>query len=68
MYVCMYVLYIFLYLHLTFPSLPSPSTTNPYESLVLSVLGNLLVEGPASPLYQALLDADIGADFSPVTG
>jgi len=42
--------------------------TDPYESLVVSILSNLLVDGPASPFYQALLDANIGSDFSPMTG
>ena len=42
--------------------------TDPYESLVLSVLGQLLVDGPASPFYQALLDSKIGSDYSPMTG
>ena len=44
------------------------SITDPYESLVVSILSNLLVDGPASPFYQALLDANIGSDFSPMTG
>ena len=42
--------------------------TDPYESLVLSVLSQLLVDGPASPFYQALLDSKIGSDYSPMTG
>ena len=40
--------------------IPSLSITDPYESLVVSILSNLLVDGPASPFYQALLDANIG--------
>ena len=48
--------------------IPSLSITDPYESLVVSILSNLLVDGPASPFYQALLDANIGSDFSPMTG
>ena len=42
--------------------------TDPYESLVFGILGQLLVGGPASPFYETLIDADIGSDFSPATG
>ncbi|XP_065906804.1 presequence protease, mitochondrial-like isoform X4 [Dysidea avara] len=44
------------------------SILDPLESLTLSVLCTLLSTGPASPLYQALIDANIGSDFSPATG
>ncbi len=47
---------------------PSRRITDPYESLVVSFLSHLLVDGPASPFYQALLDANIGADYAPMTG
>lgn len=45
-----------------------PPITDPYESLVIGILGQLLVGGPASPFYEALIDADIGSDFAPSTG
>ncbi|XP_065908941.1 presequence protease, mitochondrial-like [Dysidea avara] len=44
------------------------SIFDPLESLTLSVLCTLLSTGPASLLYQALIDANIGSDFSPATG
>ena len=44
------------------------SNTDPYESLVLLILGQLLVDGPSSPFYHALLDAHIGCDYAPNTG
>ena len=44
------------------------SITDPYESMVASILSQLLVDGPASPFYQSLLDANIGSDYSPGTG
>lgn len=44
------------------------SITDPYESLVLSVISRLLIDGPVSPFYQALLDSNIGSDYSPTTG
>ena len=39
-----------------------------YESFVLRVLSELLVEGPSAPLYQALIESGLGQAFSPVTG
>lgn len=44
------------------------SVLDQLETLTLSVLCTLLYSGPASPLYQALIDANIGSDFSPATG
>ncbi|XP_033114780.1 presequence protease, mitochondrial-like [Anneissia japonica] len=42
--------------------------TDPFESFTASVLGTLLVSGPTSPFYKALLEANIGSDYSPVVG
>ncbi|KAI0212017.1 Presequence protease, mitochondrial [Lamellibrachia satsuma] len=42
--------------------------TNTFESFTLSILGSLLVSGEKSPFYQALLETNIGSDFSPVLG
>ena len=39
-----------------------------YESFVLRVLSELLVEGPSAPFYQALIESGLGQAFSPVTG
>lgn len=43
-------------------------TTDVYESLCLRVVTSLLVDGHASPLYQALIESDLGTEFSPNTG
>ena len=42
--------------------------TDPYDSLVCSMLGQLLVDGPASPFYQSLIDSNIGTEYTPNTG
>ena len=42
--------------------------TDTYSSLVLSVLSQLLVDGPVSPFYQSLIDSNIGAEYTPNTG
>ena len=39
-----------------------------YESFVLRVLSELLVEGPSAPFYQALIESGLAQAFSPVTG
>ena len=44
------------------------SITNAYESLVHTIVCKLLVDGPPSPFYQSLVDANIGSSFSPGTG
>lgn len=38
------------------------------ETFTLSILSNLLTDGPNSPFYQALIESGIGSDFSPSTG
>ena len=39
-----------------------------YLSTVLSILSNVLTEGPQSLFYQELIGAELGADFAPGTG
>lgn len=39
-----------------------------YESFVMNIVTELLVSGPNSPLYKALVEPNIGSGFSPVTG
>ena len=39
-----------------------------YESFVLRVLSELLLEGPSAPFYKALIESGLGQAFSPVTG
>lgn len=46
----------------------SCSITDTYETFILSLLSSLLVSGPNSPFYKALIDARIGTDFAPVVG
>ncbi|KAM5156938.1 presequence protease, mitochondrial isoform 1-T2 [Mantella aurantiaca] len=41
---------------------------DPFEVFTLSLLSSLLVDGPNSPFYKALLEAKLGTDFSPETG
>ncbi|KAM3928572.1 presequence protease, mitochondrial isoform 1-T2 [Leptodactylus fuscus] len=42
--------------------------TDSYEAFTLSLLSSLLVDGPNSPFYKALIEANLGTDFSPDTG
>ncbi|XP_048577548.1 presequence protease, mitochondrial isoform X1 [Nematostella vectensis] len=44
------------------------STTDPFESFILGILSSLLIGGPTSPFYQALIEPNIGSDFSPGVG
>ncbi|KAK3738451.1 hypothetical protein QZH41_017087, partial [Actinostola sp. cb2023] len=44
------------------------STTDPFEGFVMSILSSLLIDGPTSPFYQALIEPNIGSDYSPGTG
>ena len=39
-----------------------------YESFCLRILFNLLIDGFASPFYQALIDSHLGTEFTPNTG
>ncbi|CAM4600021.1 unnamed protein product [Lepidochelys kempii] len=42
--------------------------TDTYETFTLNLLSSLLVGGPNSPFYKALLEANLGTDFSPDVG
>ncbi|EMP41137.1 Presequence protease [Chelonia mydas] len=44
------------------------SITDTYETFTLNLLSSLLVGGPNSPFYKALLEASLGTDFSPDVG
>lgn len=39
-----------------------------FEGFTNSILSSLLVDGPTSPLYQTLIEPNIGSDYSPATG
>ncbi|KAK9385947.1 peptidase M16C associated-domain-containing protein [Lipomyces mesembrius] len=39
-----------------------------YEGLCLRIVTSLLTDGHASPLYQALIETDLGTEYSPNTG
>lgn len=41
---------------------------NVHESLVLRLLSYLLLNGPSSPMYQSLIETNLGKDFSVGTG
>jgi len=41
---------------------------DPFESFTLGLISALLVSGPNSPFYQALIESNIGSDYSPVLG
>ncbi|XP_019363723.1 PREDICTED: presequence protease, mitochondrial [Gavialis gangeticus] len=42
--------------------------TDSFENFTLNLLSSLLVGGPNSPFYKALIEANIGTDFSPDVG
>lgn len=42
--------------------------TEVYESFVMRIVASLLLDGPQTPLYRALIDSGLGSDFSPNTG
>ena len=39
-----------------------------FQDLTNSIISSLLVDGPTSPFYQALIETNIGSDYSPATG
>lgn len=41
---------------------------NTYEYFALSILCNLISDGPTSPFYKSLIESGIGSSYSPVTG
>lgn len=44
------------------------SSTDPFETFAMRVVGYLLTNGPSSPLYKALIDSGLAQDFSVGTG
>jgi Zn-dependent M16 (insulinase) family peptidase len=44
------------------------STKNVQETFNLEIICHLLFDGPSSPFHKALIDANIGTDYSPGTG
>ncbi|KAJ7408688.1 pitrilysin metallopeptidase 1 [Willisornis vidua] len=42
--------------------------TDTFETFTLSLLSSLLVDGPNSPFYKALIESGVGTDFSPDAG
>ncbi|RXN00087.1 Presequence protease, mitochondrial [Acipenser ruthenus] len=42
--------------------------TDTFEAFTLNLLSSLMVTGPNSPFYKALIEAKIGTDFSSVVG
>ncbi|XP_072181122.1 presequence protease, mitochondrial-like [Diadema setosum] len=44
------------------------SITDAEEVFTCQLLGSLLVDGPTSPFYRSLVEANIGSDYAPVVG
>lgn len=42
--------------------------TNTFETFVLHILGELLMNGPNAPFYKSLLEPQLGSSFSPSSG
>ncbi|XP_012658767.2 presequence protease, mitochondrial isoform X2 [Otolemur garnettii] len=45
-----------------------PDITDTFEAFTLSLLSSLLISGPNSPFYKALIESGLGTDFSPDAG
>uniref|UniRef100_A0A8I6AJT9 Pitrilysin metalloproteinase 1 n=1 Tax=Rattus norvegicus TaxID=10116 RepID=A0A8I6AJT9_RAT len=45
-----------------------PDITNTFEAFTLNLLSSLLISGPNSPFYKALIESGLGTDFSPDVG
>lgn len=45
-----------------------PTKGKIYETFVLKILGSLLLDGHSAPLYKALIDSQIGSEYSVNTG
>lgn len=45
-----------------------PDITNTFEAFTLNLLSSLLIGGPNSPFYKALIESGLGTDFSPDVG
>jgi len=43
-------------------------TTDVFETFCLRVMSSLLLDGHASPMYKALIDTNLGSEWSPNTG
>ena len=41
---------------------------DPFESFTMGILSSLMVVGPNSPFYQALIESNIGSQYSPICG
>ncbi len=44
------------------------SITDTFEAFILSLLSSLMISGPNSPFYKALIEPEIGSDFSSSVG
>ncbi|KAI5262151.1 Presequence Protease [Manis pentadactyla] len=45
-----------------------PDITDIFEAFTLNLLSSLLIGGPNSPFYKALIESGLGTDFSPDVG
>ncbi|KAM9229505.1 presequence protease, mitochondrial isoform 2-T2 [Dugong dugon] len=45
-----------------------PGITNTFEAFALNLLSSLLIGGPNSPFYKALIESGLGTGFSPDVG
>ena len=45
-----------------------PSVEDIYETFVLRVIGELLIDGPNAPFYKNLIESGLGTGISPVSG
>ncbi|XP_016069907.1 PREDICTED: presequence protease, mitochondrial isoform X2 [Miniopterus natalensis] len=45
-----------------------PDITDTFEAFTLNLLSSLLISGPNSPFYKALIESGLGTDFSPDAG
>eukprot|EP00743_Colponemidia_sp_Colp-15_P009119 GILK01009947.1.p1 GENE.GILK01009947.1~~GILK01009947.1.p1 ORF type:complete len:1054 (+),score=218.44 GILK01009947.1:44-3205(+) len=41
---------------------------DPFKTFAMQILSSLLLDGPASPMYKALIDTRIGSGYAPVVG
>lgn len=46
----------------------APLVDDPQLIFNMKILSSLLLDGPAAPLHQALIDSNIGTDYAPGTG
>lgn len=50
------------------PGFSAFSITDTFEGFTLNLLSSLMISGPNSPFYKALIEPKIGTDFSSVVG